>query len=90
LERNQKIPNPRKQRQKAPGEGAFPLDRAKQLWNGFDEAEQDITFEQFYRELCGLTDEKKMKRDLDEIQMREHQEQVNRRMIGRGLLHADN
>lgn len=83
------IPNPRKQRQREPGEGAFPLDQAKRLWDSFDEAGQDMTFERFYKELCGLTDEKKMKRDLDEIQMREHQEQTNRRMIERGLLHAD-
>ena len=83
------IPNPRKQKQRAPGEGAFPLEKARKLWNSFDEAEQDMTFEQFYRELCGLSDEKKMKKDLDEIQMREHQEQTNRRMIERGLLHAN-
>lgn len=83
------IPNPRKQKQKKPGEGAFPLDQAKQIWAGFDEAGQDMTFEQFYRELCGLSDVGKMKQDLDEIQMREHQEQTNRRMIERGLLRAD-
>ena len=83
------IPNPRKQKQRAAGEGAFPLEKAKRLWAGFDEAGQDMTFGQFYRELCGLSDEGKMKRDLDEIQMREHQEQTNRRMIERGLLRAD-
>ena len=83
------IPNPRKQRQREPGEGAFPLEKAKRLYNSFDEAGQNMPFAQFYHELCGLTDEKKMKRDLDEIQMREHQEQTNRRMIERGLLSAN-
>lgn len=83
------IPNPRKQKQKEAGEGAFPLEKAHRLYNSFDEAGQDMTFERFYRELCGLTDEKKMREDLDQIQMREHQEQLNRRMIGRGLLKRD-
>ena len=83
------IPNPRKKSQKAPGEGAFPLEKARKIWIGFDEAGQDMTFEQFYRELCGLTDKTKMKEDLDSIQMRRAREQSNRLLVERGLLHAE-
>lgn len=80
------IPGRRKKRQR---ESGFPLEKAKRLYASFDEAGQDISFQQFYKELQCLTDEKKMKRDLDQIQMRKHQEQTNRRMIERGLLYAN-
>lgn len=84
------IPGQRKKKQKNPGEGAFPLEKARKIWNSFDEAGQDMTFEQFYRELCGIADPDKMREDLDAIQMRRAQEQSNRLLIDRGLMRADN
>lgn len=80
------IPNPRKQKQRAPGEGAFPLEKARMLYNLFDEAGQNMTFEQFYRELCGIADPDKMRDDLDRIEMARARERSNRILIERGLL----
>ena len=84
------IPKPRKTKQREPGEGAFPLEKARKLYNElYNPSGQDITFERFYRELCGLTDEKKMREDLSAIELRRAQEQSNRLLVERGLLHAD-
>ena len=83
------IPNPRKQRQKVPGEGVFPLEKAKRLYAMFGESGQDMTFHQFYRELCGITDPDKMREDLSRIELARAQERSNRLLIERGLLHAD-
>jgi len=83
------IPNPRKKKQKNPGKGAFPLERAKALWAGFGPEGQDMTFQQFYAELCGIADPDKMRKDLDAIEMRKAQERSNRLLIERGLLRAD-
>lgn len=84
------IPNPRKQRQRAPGEGAFPLDQAKQLYAKFGPDGQDMTFQRFYAELCGIADPDKMREDLSQIELARAQERSNRLLIERGLLHADN
>jgi len=84
------IPNPRKKRQREPGEGAFPLERAKQIWNSFDETGQDMTFQQFYHELCGIADPDKMRKDLAEIGRREGQARDTRALIERGLLRGNN
>lgn len=83
------IPNPRKQKQKEAGEGAFPLEKARRLYNSFDEAGQDMTFEQFYRELCGIADPDEMRKDLDQIELARARERSNRILIERGLLRAD-
>ena len=84
------IPNLRKQRQRAPGEGAFPLEQAKRLYAMFGESGQDTTFHQFYRELCGIADPDKMREDLSRIELARAQERSNRLLIERGLLRADN
>ena len=81
------IPNPRKTKQKKPGEGAFPLEQARRLWTMFGESGQDMTFQQFYTELCGLSDEKKMEEDLSEIEMMKARERSERLLIDR-TLHA--
>lgn len=83
------IPNPRKQRQKAPGEGAFPLEKARRLYAKFGSDGQDMTFHQFYRELCGIADPDEMRKDLSRIELARAQERSNRLLIDRGLLHAD-
>lgn len=80
------IPNPRKTKQRAPGEGAFPLEQAKRLWDSFDEAGQDMTFERFYRELCGIADPDKMREDLSRIELARARERSQRLLIERGLL----
>lgn len=84
------IPNPRKTKQKKPGEGAFPLDRAKQLYANFGPEGQDMSFGQFYRELCGIADPDKMREDLSRIELARAQERSNRLLIEKGLLRADN
>ena len=83
------IPNPRKQRQRVPGEGAFPLEQAKRLYAMFGESGQDITFHRFYAELCGIADPDKMREDLSRIELARAQERSNRLLIERGLLRAD-
>ena len=84
------IPNLRKQRQKTPGEGAFPLEQAKRLYAMFGESGQDMTFHQFYHELCGIADPDKMREDLSRIELVKARERSNRLLIERGLLRADN
>ena len=84
------IPNPRKQRQKVPGEGAFPLEQAKRLYAMFGESGQDMTFQRFYAELCGIVDPDKMREDLSRIELARARERSNRLLIERGLLRADN
>ena len=84
------IPNPRKQRQKTPGEGVFPLEQAKRLYAMFGESGQDMTFHQFYRELCGIADPDKMREDLSRIELARARERSNRLLIERGLLKRDN
>ena len=83
------ISNPRKQRQRTPGEGAFPLEQAKRLYAMFGESGQDMTFHQFYRELCGVADPDKMREDLSRIELARARERSNRILIERGLLHAE-
>lgn len=75
------IPNPRKKKQ-TPG---FPLEKAKALWAKFDEPARDMTFAQFYKELCSLNDEGQMRKDLDIIQMTRARENSNRLMVERAL-----
>ena len=80
------IPNPRKQKQRAPGEGAFPLDRAKQLYANFGPEGQNMPFHQFYRELCGIADPDEMRSDLSKIELARARERSQRLLIERGLL----
>ena len=74
---------------KAPGEGAFPLERAKQLYAAFGPEGQDMTFGQFYRELCGIANPKKMEDDLAGIELTMARERSQRLLIDRGLLRAN-
>lgn len=80
------IPNPRKQRQRAPGEGAFPLEQAKRLYAMFGETGQDMTFHQFYMELCGIADLDEMRKDLSRIELARARERSQKLLIERGLL----
>lgn len=75
------IPNPREKKQ-IPG---FPLEKAKALWAKFPPEAQDMTFTQFYKELCSLNDEGQMRRDLDTIQMARAREHGNKLMVERAL-----
>ena len=84
------IPNPRKTKQKKPGEGAFPLEQAKRLYAMFGETGQDMPFQQFYAELCGITDPDRMRGDLDQIQMQKAHERSQRLLIDRGLFKRAN
>jgi hypothetical protein len=83
------IPNPRKAKQKKPGEGAFPLEQAKRLYAMFGESGQDMPFQQFYAELCGITDPDKMREDLSAIELARARERSNRLLIERGLLRVN-
>ncbi len=83
------IPNPRKTKQRKPGEGAFPLEKARMLYNSFDEAGRDMTFGQFYRELCGIADPDEMRKDLSRIELARARERSQRLLIERGLLRAN-
>ena len=84
------ISNLRKKRQREPGEGAFPLKLAKRLYAMFGESGQDMTFHQFYCELCGIADPDEMRKDLSRIELSKARERSNRLLIDRGLLKRDN
>ncbi len=71
---------------KKPGEGAFPLERAKQLYAAFGPEGQDMVFGQFYRELCDIADPKKMEDDLTGMELVAARERSQRLLIDRGLL----
>lgn len=75
------IPNPRKKKQTA----GFPLEKAKAMWARFGPEGQDMTFQQFYRELCSLTDEGAMREDLATIQMARAKERSNKLMVERAI-----
>lgn len=75
------IPNPCKKKQTA----GFPLEKAKKMWAMFPVEARDMTFQQFYRELCSLNDEGQMRKDLDSIQMTVARERSSRLLIERVL-----
>lgn len=75
------IPNPRKKKQ-TPG---FPLEKAKKLYAKFGPDGQDISFQNFYKELCSLNDEGQMKKDLETIQMTRAIQNSNQLMVERAL-----
>lgn len=79
------IPNPRKKKQ-TPG---FPLEKARVLWAKFPAEARDMTFTQFYKELCSLNDEGQMKKDLETIQMTRAIQNSNQFMVERALQDAN-
>ena len=80
------IPGKRDKRQKAKG---FPIEKARQIFARFGPDGQDMTFEQFYRELLDMNDEKKMKADLETIQFARSLQGANEAKVQRALEHAD-
>ena len=63
----------------------FPIEKAKILWAKFPTPARDMTFEQFYKELCDMGDPDKMREDLDTIQMTRARERSNKLMVERAL-----
>ena len=80
------IPNPREKKQTA----GFPLEKAKKMYAMFGPDGQDMTFAQFYKELCSLNDEGQMKKDLECIQMARMRECGNKAAVERALQNASN
>lgn len=75
------IPNSRKKKQTV----GFPLENAKKMWAMFGPDGQDMTFTQFYKELCSLNDEEQMKKDLECIQLARMRERDNKAAVERAI-----
>lgn len=64
--------------------------KARELWNMFGPEAQDMSFEEFVRELNGLSDPVKMHEDLMRIQIAKAQQDSNVIKIDRALRESKN
>ena len=61
------------------------IQKARQIYNEFTPEGKDMSFQEFFREINDLTDQRKIQEDLMAIQMIKARQDSNKLLIDKGL-----